>query len=305
MKNLVSAGIAVALLSTAFNATAGPELDRKISIVGIDFLYDPNATYNEIGTESSIPLVDTDNDGFDDFDNTKSMTFATLRDYNPATGGGLNDSKLPDGSPGSDGKGDGTFGDLNYADPVSSLTLFQRTDTTDPTSPFGDQIAFYDTQPLAVDFRIVLETAITGEGDFGIIEEYSFFDILSQDGASDWGLALDSLDTDDAFVSVSETAVGSFEFTLIFTGIAGEVFDNSPITNNLPFGAVDPDEPITFGFTFQEQEIFDWSQIVTGSGDGNVVYTAVVPEPASLGLIGLTLAGMGLLQRRRKTKLQK
>jgi hypothetical protein len=312
MKKLVSASIAVALLSSASVTAASPGDDRKLSLVGVDFLYDPNATYNEIGTTSgSKALYDTNGDGLNDVDSGEgvgqSMTFATLRDHDSQAAGGdlsfgLNDSKQPDGSPGADGKGDATFGDINYADRLSSITVQKRVDPNDPESSFGETVLVYDTQPLALDFRIVLEEKITGAGTYNVIEQYSFFDILTQDGATDWGLALDTLDTGDAKVIVNElTGPNNFELTLITTGIAGEVFNNSDETNNLPWDKVDADQPITFGFTFQEQIIYDWDMVNTGSGDGNVIYTRV-PEPSSLGLLGLALAGFGIMQRRRKQK---
>lgn len=304
MKKLVSASIAVALLSGAFSAVAG--VDRKLSLVGVDFQYDPNTTYNEIGT--GLPagdpktLIDADGDGLDDTTGT-SMTFATFRDNGPNAGySGLNDAKLADGTAGSDGKADGTFGDIRFADPLESITVLEQSDPLGNPGVYDKKILTYDTQPIALDFRIVLEqgSEITGAGTYQVEEKYSFFDILTQDAATDWGLALDAASSDAATLEVVE-ASGAFDLTLVFAGLAGELFDTAE-GNNLPFDTLDPDAKITFSFSFQNQVIYDWSQVIEGSGDGNVLYQSDIPEPGSLGLLGLALAGMGVMQRRRKQK---
>jgi hypothetical protein len=309
MKKLVSASIAVALLSGAFSAVAG--VDRKLSLVGVDFQYDPNTYYNEIGTEldpadpsnAGKILRDTNNDGFDDTTGT-SMKFATFRDNGPTTGySGLNDAKLADGSPGSDGKGDGTFGDLRFADPLESITVLEQSDPVGNPGVYDKHILTYDTQPIALDFRIVLEqgSEITGAGVYQVEEKYSFFDILTQDATKDWGLALDAASSDAATIIVSEVSGGTFDLTLVFAGLAGELFDTVE-GNNLPFDTLDPNAEITFSFSFQNQVIYDWSKVIEGSGDGNVLYKSDIPEPGSLGLLGLALAGIGVMQRRRKQK---
>ncbi|WP_322805270.1 PEP-CTERM sorting domain-containing protein (plasmid) [Vibrio alfacsensis] len=303
MKKIVSASIAVALLSGSFGAVAAG-VDRKLSLVGADFYYDPAATYNELGTEldpldpenDGKILIDGDDNGFDDVTG-KSMTFATFRDNGP-TGGtsGLNDGD-------NDGKGDATFGDLTYADPLESITVLEESDPIGSPGVFDKQILTYTTDPIALDFRIVLEQGeeVTGAGEYQIEEKYSFFDILTQDGVKDWGLALDASSQSASTLVVSEFGGGGgLELTIVFAGLAGELFDD-PEGNNLPFDTVDPNSDITFSFTFQNQTLYDWSLPVEASGDGNVLYTSV-PEPGSLGLIGLALAGFGVMQRRRKQK---
>ncbi|AXY03780.1 PEP-CTERM sorting domain-containing protein (plasmid) [Vibrio alfacsensis] len=305
MKKLVSTSIAVALLSSAFSTMAG--VDRKLSLVGVDFQYDPSTVYNELGTELPAgdpkTLIDADDDGFDDATGT-SMTFATFRDNGP-TGGfsGVNDAKLADGTAGSDGKADGTFGELSYADPLESITVLEQSDPIGNAGVYDKHILTYDTQPIALDFRIVLEqgSEIDGTGIYQVEEKYSFFDILTQDGVKDWGLALDAASSDAATIQVVEASGGSFDLTLVFAGLAGELFDTEE-GNNLPFDVLDPDAKITFSFAFQNQVIYDWNEVIEGSGDGNVLYRSAIPEPGSLGLIGLALAGFGVMQRRRKQK---
>ncbi len=289
MKKLLALGIATALSAGSFSAVAG-SMEVQLDLAGVDFVYDPAQTFNEIGTGSTIPLVDLDDDGFHDGDGTTSMTFAVLRDAGP-----MNDSKMADGTPGSDGKADATFGDLAFADPLGSITVKSKSPGS-PTFDVTDQV--YTDDPIAIDFRLVLETntGITGPGSYDIIEEYSFFDILTRNGDPAWGLALD---TDTNVEGVLVVADGGSS-TIVFTALAGEIFTD-PGSNNLPFGYVDPDEPIQFGFALNTLDSVPvWEQGVTGSGSGNVTFS--IPEPGMLGLLGISLAGMGVLQRRRKQK---
>lgn len=260
MSKLLQVGLATALVSCVSVANAG-SIKIQMQLNGVDFAYDPNQFYDEIGTETGSPQT--------------NVNYATFRD-----------SVMNDGD--SSGGADATFGDLTYADPLDNILVRQSVDE----GVTFQTIQTYDTAPIAIDFRIVLESPITGAGSYNVLSDYSFFDILTQDDVKDWGLALDA-EGSAGVLTVTDLGVGE----LVFTGLAGSLFNDAD-SNNLPFAYIDPNEDIQFGFTFNLFGHPDWSQMVTGSGNGNV--NATVPEPTALALWGAGLMFAGFAGKRRR-----
>lgn len=84
--------------------------------------------------------------------------------------------------------------------------------------------------------------------------------------------------------SVTWVITAGGTFSLIFPG---DVFSSSTALDNIPFS--------TSGFTFADGSNAD----MTGTVLGPVAFQA--PEPATFGLFGIGLAGLGLAARRRRT----
>ncbi len=261
---ILKLGAVAALVSYGAAANAD-SIKIQMQLNGVDFTYDPSQYYDEIGTETGAPEY--------------GVNYATFRD-----------TVMNDGD--SSGGADATFGDLNYADNLDNILVRHSIDG----GVHYNTVETYDTAPIAIDFRIVLDAPITGAGSYNVISEYSFFDILTQDDVKDWGLALDATGS-AGVLSVNDLGVGE----LVFTGLAGSLFNDAE-SNNLPFAYIDPYEDIQFGFTFNISGHPDWSQMVSGSGNGNV--NATIPEPTALALWGAGLMFAGFAgKRRRKNKI--
>ena len=269
MKKSISTAVQIALVASLVSyggvANAGA-LKIQMQLTSVNFVYDPAQHYDIIGSDVGPELTD--------------VTFATFRD---AT---LNDG---DGN----GSADDTFGNLDYGSDFGSI-LYTYTD--DDGATFSSTYE-YNTAPLKIDFRVVLEEPVdpmNPNGDYNVLTNYSYFDILTRDDTNDWGLALNAAGT------TSELSIHGSQGNIATTFLAGELFEH-PDSNNLPFVTIDPLEEIQFSFNFDVFGLADWSQLETGRGNGTVM--ATVPEPTALALwgAGLMLAGFAG-KRRRKNK---
>jgi hypothetical protein len=136
---------------------------------------------------------------------------------------------------------------------------------------------------IGVDFRlepdgpIVPNVVATGSG--GHLDLYV-------GGA--WGLALDLADW-------SLIVLTAGEFVLTGGGAVSSIFDQL-----LPFGLIIGD-PVSFSFSGLDLEgdLQDFTHF-TALGSGEVKGEAVIPEPATLLLLGLGLTGLAVRYRRRR-----
>jgi hypothetical protein len=171
------------------------------------------------------------------------------------------------------------------------------TPTLDSGSPSGAGPLFTWTYTIAVDSNEALSPSVNSgcnpatpcpAGSFFTL--YDIRGLTSPSAPANWGSTIQLTGITPSFVSVGDSATLE-NLTFFYSGPAAP----GPLTAD--------------GFSFEStnkqvgtiQYAFSATSNGTGdSGRGNVAGPTVVPLPATLPLLGLGLAGVGLMRRRKK-----
>jgi hypothetical protein len=272
--SMVLAALAAGLSGSAYAA------NWQFQFTGLDAFYDPAQSYTNLGLDNPI-----------------SGLFPTLRDQNV--------------------NGDQSFGNFAEGDELIGVDILRNG-------------VLYGTlsNDIAVDFRLVLRTSNDAVNntdqdplDFTapiatarIDTERSFFDLFTdQDPGSAWGIALDTSVANEPQVVLQSSRI------ILFAGLIGEIFDD-PGSFDLPALTdegdplasllQEPEDTVAFSISLGNLAFLDGPCIpgidetgcagsVRAAGTGEIGFQSAVPAPATLALLGLGLAAIGSIRRRR------
>jgi hypothetical protein len=187
---------------------------------------------------------------------------------------------------------------------------------------YGDDIANTPvtigtlTSDVYLDMRLIFEDQLLALANnasqtYELTEAETFLDIFTNSVIPGWGIALDAAAEGDALATLSRNNQGVYQ---LGGTVQGRLFtaDSTPTPNDLlpsgqdlPFGILaDPDENLTFSYSFgsgrSSANVGDPLGAMTFAGTGEVFLVQAVPEPATIALLGLGLAGAGFARRRAR-----